>query len=334
MIGIVRAEILRLRKRGSLLLLAGFVPVLATIFFGLGYASIFDVEPFDEAGTRQMLIDSGYVIGLPPDEAERLLGEYIENERRNHDQQLEQVKLVRATFTFPQSIVSILGSAYLLVFALALLTATTIGDEFGWATIRTTLLANSHRWRVLLVRLGGLMTVAALIMLLMVLVGVIAPLFLNVAAKPLPSPLPPVDVGALLVFCLGILFVSFAIISFATLVTLIVRNGALTLVSLFVYVVVEGAVLALLSRFKEFGFDYASNKPGELAWLLDALPAHGFVTLMDVGTRASRAAVGPFEGQSIPPISDAYVAMIGFVAWGAVFALLAFWRFRRMDIVE
>ena len=48
--------------------------------------------------------------------------------------------------------------------ALVLLTATTIGDEFGWGTIRTTLLGSSHRWRILLVRLGALwLTVAALI---------------------------------------------------------------------------------------------------------------------------------------------------------------------------
>ena len=135
--GVIRAELLRLGKRASLLLIAGAVPILAIVFFGLASASVYDPPPFDPAEIRQMLIDSGYVIGLPPDEAERQLNDYIENERRNFEQMLDNTRRYRASFAFPQSIVSMLGSAYLLVLALALVAATTLGDEFSWGTIRT-----------------------------------------------------------------------------------------------------------------------------------------------------------------------------------------------------
>src|SRR6185503_10200097 len=93
--GVIRAELLRLGKRASLVLIAGAVPILAIVFFGLASASTYDPPPFDPAEIRQMLIDSGYVIGLPPDEAERQLNDYIENERRNFEQMLENTRRYR-----------------------------------------------------------------------------------------------------------------------------------------------------------------------------------------------------------------------------------------------
>jgi ABC-type transport system involved in multi-copper enzyme maturation permease subunit len=333
MTGIIRAEILRLRKRGPLLLIVVAVPLLAAIFFGLGYASIFEPEPFDPVRLRQEYVDFGYLEGVPPGEAEQYIEELLAQEATNHATQIESVRQARAQYAFPQSLVTILGNAMFLLLALALLTATTLGDEFGWGTIRTTLLGSSHRWRVLLVRLGALWVVAALIIALFILAATLAPLLLGVANKPLPSPLPPIDPTALVIFVVGILLASFAIIAFATLATVIVRNGALTLVGVLVYVVVEAAVLALLTRFEAFGFDFEAGRPGELAWTLDALPAHGFVTLMDVGARAASSLVR-YEGDVIRPIGDVALAVVAFGAWGALFGLLAFWRFGRMDIVE
>jgi ABC-type transport system involved in multi-copper enzyme maturation permease subunit len=336
--GIIRAEILRLRKRNALILIMIAVPLLAAMFFGLGYASIFDPPPFDPVRLRQEAIDFGYAEGVPPDQVEQYLDEYIAQAERDHVMQVEGAKQTRAMYALPQSLVTILGNSMFVLLALALLTATTVGDEFGWGTIRTTLLGSSHRWRILLVRLGALWLVSALILVLMLAVGALAPIFLGVADRPLPSPVPPVDFGALAILVLGILLACLGVIAFATLATVIVRNGALTLVSVLVYVVVEAAILALLMRFKAFGYDFENQRPGELAWTLDALPAHGFVTLMDVGAGAARAFLylGQFqvEGQKLPAIGDVTLAVVAFAAWGALFGLLALWRFGRMDIVE
>ncbi len=331
--GVIRAELLRLRKRGALVLVVVAVPFLAVLFFGLGFASVYDPGPFDPARVRQDLIDSGYVAGLPPDEAERQLDEYVRNEETNHAMQLESAKRSRAAFAFPQSLVTILANATILLLGMALLSATTLGDEFGWGTIRTTLLGSSRRWRVLLVRLGALGATAGLIVALMLLAGAIAPLILGVASRPLPSPMPGIDSGALAVYVAGLLLASLAIIAFATLMTLVLRNGALTLVAILVYVVVEAAVLALLSRFDQFAFDFETGMPGTLAWTLDALPAHGLATLLDVGVRAATATIR-YDGDVVPSVGAVALALIGFVAWGAVFAGVSFWRFRRMDIVE
>jgi hypothetical protein len=104
-------------------------------------------------------------------------------------------------------------------------------------------------------------------------------------------------------------------------------------VSVLVYVAVEAAVLALLTRFAAFGYDYERGVPGELAWTLDAFPAHALVTLMDVGARASSAMIR-YDGDAIPGIGTVGLPLAAFAAWATVFTLLALWRFRRMDIVE
>lgn len=333
MIGVIRAELLRLGKRGSLLLIVAAMPLLAVVFFGLGYASAYDPPPFNPVAFRQQIIDEGWVTGVPPDEVEQYIDEYVANEALNYAMQVESAKEHRTRYAFPQSLVTILGNATYLLLAIALLTAMTIGDEFGWGTIRTTLLGSSHRRRVLLVRIAALWLAAALMLGLLFLVGAIAPLFLDVGSRALLSPFPGIDAGALTVYVIGMLLAAFAIIAFATLSTLIVRHGALTLVSILVYVVVEVAILAFLTRFPEFGFDPNTGAPGELTWTLDALPAHGLATLMDAGARAASGMLR-YEGDVVPLISTVGLPMAAFVAWGAAFAILAFWRFRRMDIVE
>lgn len=84
MSGLLRAELLRLRKRRSLQVIVLGVPLLVAAFFVLGYTSIYDMPAFDAAAERQSLIDQGYVVGVPPDEAERLLDEAVEQSRQGY----------------------------------------------------------------------------------------------------------------------------------------------------------------------------------------------------------------------------------------------------------
>ncbi len=330
--GIIRAELLRLGKRGPLLATLVAVPLLATILFGLGYASVFDAQPFDPVQLRQDVASWGELDGMTPEEAERYVDERVAQAESNHAMEVEAAKQGRAMFAFPQSLITILGSSMLLLLAMALVAATTLGDEFGWGTVRTTLLGSSQRSRVLLVRMAAMSVAAGLVIALLLLAASIAPLFLGVANRPLPNPLPGIDWAALGVFVLGLWLASLALIAFATLATVIVRNGLLALVSILVYAVVEAAFLTLLTRFKPFGFDVNGN-PGDLAWTLDAFPAHGFTTMLDLGARATRA-FAAYPGEVIPSIAGIALPVASFLAWGAAFALLALWRFRRMDIVE
>lgn len=326
--GLARAEWLRLRKRQSLQVIVFAVPILVAFFFLAGFASIgSDPPPFDPQEVRARILAEGYLEGVPPEDAEVIILETIEAERANYEQGVEGLAISRARFAFPQSLVNVLGSGTFVFFALILLTATTIGDEFSWGTIRTALLASSHRRRMLMVRLAALVAIAGFVFGLLLLIGTLLPAVLGLIGAPLPAT-TPVDPVALLALIAGELLIAIAVIAFAALATLLVRSGSLTLVVMLVYVVVEAAVLTLLTRFETFQVNGASE------WVLDAFPVRGIVTLTDAASRAA-GGLPNYPGEFI--VRDLGAAALPFVAllvWGSLFAALAFRRFSRMDIVE
>jgi ABC-type transport system involved in multi-copper enzyme maturation permease subunit len=293
-----------------------------------GYASIGDpLPPFDPEEVRARILAEGYLEGIPPEEAEIIIAETIAAERDGYEQAQEYQALQRAGYAFPYSLVTVLGSGTFLFFALILITATTVGDEFGWGTIRTVLIASSDRRRLLAVRLAALGAIAAAMLVVLLLLGVILPVLLASTGAQLPGT-PGFDAGALLVLLLGELVIAMAVIAFAALATLLVRSGGLTLVSMLVYVVVEAAILTLLLRFETF------QDRGAGAWALDAFPVRGITALTDA---ASRAASGLAQFPGEPVVRDlgaAGLPLFALVAWGALFAAVAFRRFSRMDIVE
>ena len=331
--GLIAAEFLRLRKRRSLQVIVLAVPLLAGAFFFLSYQGMWEPPPFDAEQYRAQLIADGYVIGLPPEEADRLLDQEVAFAEQQERQMRESIALTRATFLFPYSLITMLGYGTFMLLALVLLVATTTGDEFGWATIRTTLLANSHRSRVLVVRLLALGVAAALILALLLLIGTVLPVLLNVASQRLPPTLPAFDWGALVLLLAGQLLAAAAVIGLAALATLMVRSGALTLVAVLVYVVVEAAFLVFLLRFKEFQYDQEGT-PGELAWLLEAFPVRGFATLSTALGKAASGLPAYFQEVVVRDVTPAGLPMLSLTIFAAIFLALAFRRFRRMDIVE
>lgn len=331
--GLVAAELLRLRKRRSLQVIVLAVPLLAGAFFFLGYQGVYEPPPFDAAQYRAQLIADGYVIGLPPEEAEELLDQEVAFAEQSEGQMRESIALTRASFLFPYSLVTVLGYATFVLLALVLLVATTTGDEFGWATIRTTLLANSRRSQVLLVRVLALGAAAVVMLALLLLIGAVLPTVLGVASRQLPPTLPAFDWSALALLLGGLLLAAAAVIGLATLATVLVRSGALTLVAVLVYVVVEAAFLVFLLRFDAFRFDDAGN-PGELAWLLDAFPVRGFATMSGALGRAASGLASYPGDVVVRDVSPAGLPFVSLTIVAAIFLGLAFRRFRRMDIVE
>lgn len=327
MSGLVRAEWIRFRKRRSIQIIVIAVPLLVAFSFFASFASVGDVPPpFDAVAVRARLISEGYGVGLPPDQLDPLLDEAVEQERQFTEQNRQQVIVTRSGYAYPQSLVNVLGTGSFMFFALILLTATSIGDDFGWATIRTTLLASSHRVRLLLVRFAALTVASIAILGVLLVLGVALPAVLSLVGAQLP-PAPPVNVGALAVLVVGLLEVSLVVIAFAAMATLLVRSGGLTLVVMLVYVVVEAAILALLLQFDAFKQD------GPLAWLLDAFPVRGLATLTDVASRAA-SAIPRYQGDVIRSLDDATVPMVALLIWGMLFGAIAFRRFTRMDIAE
>jgi len=336
-IGLIRAELLRLRRRRSLQVIVLGLPLLVGVIFVLGYNSIYEMPAFDEAAFRQEMIDSGFTTGVPPEEAEAMLADVVEQQRQMYAQQEESSRLVRASYVFPYSLVQVLGNGTFVLVALILLTATTIGDEFGWATIRTSLLASARRRRFLFVRLGAVAVAAVLIYGMLLVVGMVVPLFLNVPASKLPPSPPAFDAGALLVLLGGELVASLAVIAFAALVTLLLRNGGLTLVSVLVWVAVEAAILALLLRFPNFAGTSTNEgvfTPGPDAWLLDAFPLRGMTTLISTAGKAA-SGLPSYMGEGFArDVGPAAVPIASFAILGVILVGLAFRRFQRMDIVE
>ena len=331
--GLMAAELLRMRKRRSLQVIVLAVPLLVAAFFFLGYQGIYEPPPFDAVQYREQLIADGYTVGLPPEEADQLLDQEVANAETNDAMWRESIALQRATFLFPYSLVTVLGYATFMLLALVLLVATTMGDEFGWATIRTTLLANSHRWRVLLVRLLALVVAATLILALLLIIGTVLPVVLNVASGRLPPTLPAFDWGALMLLLGGLLLASVAVIGLASLATLMVRSGALTLVAVLVYVVVEAAFLVFLLRFEPFQYDQ-DGKLGELAWLLEAFPVRGLATMTFALGHAASGLPQYYQEAVVRDVAPAGLPMLSLTIFAAVFLGLAFRRFGRMDIVE
>jgi ABC-type transport system involved in multi-copper enzyme maturation permease subunit len=335
-IGLARAELLRLRKRRSLQVIVLAVPLLVAVITVLGYGSIYESPPFDEAAFRQEMLDSGFGVGMPPEELEALLDEMVVSQREQYMLQEETTKLSRAAFTFPRSLTMALGTGVFILLALVLLTATTIGDEFGWGTIRTSLLASTSRRRFLLVRLGAIVAASVVILGMLLVVGTVVPLVLNIPASKLPATMPAFDGGALLAMLVGEAIAGAAVIAFAATITLLMRNGALALVAALVWVAVEAAFLALLLRFPEFAgtYDEAGHTPGPLGWVLEAFPLRGLTTLMQTTAKAA-SGLPSYPGEAVSrDIGIAAVPIISFAILAVVLAAVSFRRFQRMDIVE
>jgi ABC-type transport system involved in multi-copper enzyme maturation permease subunit len=332
--GLLRAELLRLRRRRTLQVIVLAVPLLTGVIMALSYNSIYEWPAFDEASFRQELIDQGVGVGVPPEQLEPMLHDAIENQRQQVAQIAQQASLTRATFVFPYSLVLVLGSGGFVLFALILLTATTVGDEFGWATVRTALLASSHRREFLLVRFLALAVAGVLIFGLLLLVGIVMPFVLSVPAEKLPAVLPPFDGGAFLVLLAGEMLAGLVVIAFAALIALLVRNGAVSLIGALVWVAVEAAILTLLTRFPNFGQSSALGDPPPDAWLLDAFPLRGLTTLMQVAARAATG-LASYPGDAVSrDASPALVPLVSFTIITLVLGAAAFRRFSRMDIAE
>jgi ABC-type transport system involved in multi-copper enzyme maturation permease subunit len=328
--GLFKADWLRFRKRGALQVMVIAVPVVVAFFYLAGFRGTdAGIIPFDEAAFRQQMIDGGAVVGLPPAEAEAQLEQMVDNERVGYQQMIDQMRRTQSTYAFPQSFILVLGFATFAFFALTLISATTLGDEFGWGTIRTSLLASSDRGRFLTARVLSLVGVAVVLFAALLVLGVLLPGVLAVTGSNVPAA-PPVDPGWLAVLVLADLVISITLIGFATMATVLVRSGGLALIAVLVYVAIEGALLSLLTRFDAF------QDAGSLQWILNLFPFRATLTILDkLAVAAGRVQSGFYPGSNVQPDPGAALLPLAALAvWGALFLAIAFWRFRRMDIVE
>jgi ABC-type transport system involved in multi-copper enzyme maturation permease subunit len=328
MSGLLKADLLRFRKHGGIKVIVVAVPILTAFLFLLGaLAAPPDLPPFDAAAYRQELIDQGVGFGLPQEQADQILDGIVAAEAENQAQQHAQNTMQRSLYAFPQSLLTVLGNSYMVLFATILLTATTLGDEFGWATIRIALLASSDRRRFLAVRLAVISVLVAVIVAVLLALGALLPLVAGALGAHLPAP-AGLHAGALAVLVAGLLVCALAVTGFAAFATLLVRSSALTLVAVLVYGIVEAAILSALLRIPVL-------QPGhDLDWIPNVFPIRGFVTFFD-STMNAAGRLMSFPGEVVDrSLQEAWVPLIALAIWAALFLTLAFRRFGRMDIVE
>jgi ABC-type transport system involved in multi-copper enzyme maturation permease subunit len=299
MSGFLRADWIRFRHRRDVLIVALAVPVLALVGYVNG------------------VLNSGSQFGFDP-------------EFPPPPELLAAMAAERQRFAFPQSILTLLGSSSIGLLALIYLAAATVGDEFGWSTIRLSFLASSDRVRFLASRFVALAVVSAWIIGSLVVLGAALPLLAGALGADLP-PAPAIDPLGTLGYVASILLVASAALAFGVVVALITRSGPAALVVAVIYSLGEAA----------FGGLPVWQREDALGWLPTVLFTRAASTLLDQTNRAA-AAVRPFEAfagdvptdQPQPHILPIHLGILVVAAWGVFFAGAAFLRIRRMDIAE
>ena len=154
MIGLLRAEWLRFSRRRAVWAIAVGVLLLSGVLFLFGYNGTLGINPvFDEATSRQQALTSLAGQNLPPDELAKAVDEFVAQDRQVYDQIAATYRREQMRYAFPESVVTALGSTGFVDFALILLAAIMLGDEFSAGTIRTLLVTVADRRRILLARL-------------------------------------------------------------------------------------------------------------------------------------------------------------------------------------
>jgi ABC-2 family transporter protein len=329
MTALLRADWIRLRRRRDFWIILVAVLVMTSVSFVASYRSdSTDPPPFNQAEFEQMLRESGMYEGLSAEEAERERVRMVEEMRIQEEQNAAAVEaqqqLALRRYVFPQSLLTILGSALLPFLALALIAAMATGDEFRFRTIRTSLLAVSDRRRFLLARMTSMTALAVGLIAAILLLGLVLSAVLAVTDPSLPAAPPLEAVGTIVLVATDVLVVV-ALMAFATAVTLFMRTGSLALLILIVYGLIELFVANL-----------AIFSIGER---LAAVPQFFFVNgIRALQSRASfDAGALPTPNESPPAMAvdlglPVMVAIVA--AWMLLFLVLADRRIRTMDVVE
>lgn len=227
MIGLARAEWLRLRRRGDVWIVLLLVVALGVIGYIGGLSSATSIH-----------------FGFPPgEEVPPEMTEQLEAARRE----------ALAAFAFPRSITTGLeGGRVLLLFVGAYLAAAVTGAEFEYGTIRTSLVARGDRGGFVLVRLMAMLSFAALLLALTVLNSIVIPLIAAAAG----TDFPPVD-GPSALSVAGMvgatLLTGAFVIGLTTLLAIRLRNAVLAIVVMLATTFADSAIVGLIVRL--FGED-------------------------------------------------------------------------------
>jgi ABC-type transport system involved in multi-copper enzyme maturation permease subunit len=288
--GHLRADIIRLRGRWDAWAFLVAVPVLAALGFLEGYVNV--RNNFGWADPSQP---------MPPEI-------------------VAAMAFQRATYAFPHSLLLVLGSTPWVLFAAFFLVSTTIGLEFGWGTLRTSLVVSPDRARLLASRALAVGAIGVVLLVALLVLGVALPQVLPLTGEtPPPSPdvAPVVVAGAVAAALVSLAFW----VALAALLAVVSRGPSLPFLLVLVYFLVEG-VTGGLAIWRDAGLQLVSG----------SLPFASVMALISGSTDPSHyglAAADPSAFDRPLPVSFAVVA-----GWTALFFVAAIVRLRRIDVRE
>jgi hypothetical protein len=330
---LLRADWLRLRRRKDLWIVAIAVCVIGLVSFIGGYRAD-ATDPYwltmTEAQIREEVQGYGGFEGLTQAEIDEQINFMVVDRVTQAEQERvswEANQLITLQkYGFPQSVFTVVGNGIIPLVALLLISSLAIGDEFRFGTIRTSLLAASHRRRFLAARLGSLLALTVGLFALQVLLGAVLGVLLRLIGADLGANSISVDAGSAVALLGGQLLITMTLIALATAVTLLLRFGALTLL----LILIGGLVELFVANLPIFG-------PGELlsgvpqVFLVQSIRTLSAVLGLDTHAIAlSEAGQMPYQAIAIPMFGVAAII----AAWGALFVVIADRRLRTMDIVE
>jgi hypothetical protein len=327
---LLHADWLRFRRRRDFWIIAIAVGVVAGISFISSYRSeAQDPPPFNEAEYRQQTIDSGFLVGLPPEEAagdlEALVADARANEAQADLDREAQQAIALQKYDVLQSPFTLIGSGIAPILALILIASLALGDEFRFGTVRTSLLAAGSRRRFLAARLISLLVLTASVFAALVLLGIILGVALRIVGAEVPAAVTAIDPGAGGAWLAAQVLATFVLILLGTALTVLLRSGAMPLL----LIILAGLIELFVTALPIFApGQFLSGVPQ--AFLANSIRALTVRLGFDTHAIALAGAENGFAAIDLPVVVVAAVV----VAWGLLFVLAADRRFRTMDIVE
>lgn len=235
---------------------------------------------------------------------------------------IPEIAIEQAEYFFPSSIFRALDDVTWVFIAAFFLTATSVGAEFAWGTIRTALIARGDRGRFISSRIVAIALICLVLVALLFIVGAFMPLVLAALGERQAAD-PPIQPDLAPFVASRLVAIGFTI-GLATFVTLLTRNAALTFLVALVYVIAELLI----------GSNPALHQSDATATLVRGLPIASLAGLMgDTSTPgyALQAAPDPNYLVAVYPL---WVSFAVSLAWTALLVGASIALIRRADIRE
>jgi hypothetical protein len=234
---------------------------------------------------------------------------------------LDAMLLLRAPFTFPQNLLTVLNRTWPIQYAAAFIAVVTIGADFEWGTIRTAIAASGRRTTYLRARMINVTAVVVMLYLAALVVVLLHQGLMAVTGERFPA------VRFDLVGFLSDLFVRVGIAVglavAAALFTAWTRSVGGGLLLSLTYVAVDNLVSGV-------------GWTGPLRSLSEATFLGAAGSLADqVHAAASQVSADTMEGALVPVhVLSVPVALLIAASWISIAGLLLFRRLNRMDITS